>query len=70
MSDTSRRRYHNPVFVEGMVRNVAMYLQAYSRVSWLRVDAVNPESIHNHGAFASCTWTRRAATITDAASIE
>ena len=62
--------YDNPVFVEDMVRSVATYLQADARVSWFRVDAVNHESIHNHGAFASCTWTRRPPTIIDATSIE
>jgi hypothetical protein len=38
--------YDNPVFVEDMVRNVAMDLQADPRVSWFRVNAVNHESIH------------------------
>lgn len=52
--------YDNPVFVEDMVRNVAIHLQVDLRVSWFRVNAVNHESIHNHGAFASFTWTRRA----------
>lgn len=47
--------YDNPVFVEDMVRNVASQLQDDSRVAWFRVHAVNHESIHNHGAFASVT---------------
>jgi GTP cyclohydrolase I len=50
--------YDNPVFVEDMVRNVAAQLQEDSRVAWFRVHAVNHESIHNHGAFASVTWRR------------
>ena len=44
--------YHNPVFVEDMVRNVAGRMQKDPRVKGFRVHAVNHESIHNHGAFA------------------
>ncbi|MEM9461541.1 MAG: GTP cyclohydrolase FolE2 [Myxococcota bacterium] len=50
--------YDNPVFVEDMVRNVAARLQDEPRVAWFCVHAVNHESIHNHGAFASLEWTR------------
>ncbi|MCB9751778.1 MAG: GTP cyclohydrolase I FolE2 [Myxococcales bacterium] len=50
--------YDNPVFVEDMVRNVAAKLQDEPRVAWFHVHAVNHESIHNHGAFASVEWTR------------
>ena len=50
--------YDNPVFVEDMVRNAAVKLQADERVAWFKVHAVNHESIHNHGAFAETTWTR------------
>src|SRR5205823_5193585 len=44
--------YDNPVFVEDMVRNVAVKLQAEPRVAWFGIRAVNEESIHNHSAFA------------------
>ena len=50
--------YDNPVFVEDMVRNVAVRLKADPRVTWFRVHAVNHESIHNHGAFARIEWRR------------
>lgn len=50
--------YDTPVFVEDMVRNVATRLQDDPRVAWYRVHAVNQESIHNHGAFASHQWRR------------
>lgn len=50
--------YDNPVFVEDMVRNVAVELQLDARIAWFRVHAVNHESIHNHSAFASVEWTR------------
>jgi GTP cyclohydrolase I len=44
--------FDNPVFVEDVVRNVAVQLQADDRVAWFRVRAVNDESIHNHSVFA------------------
>ncbi|MEA2569249.1 MAG: cyclohydrolase [Acidobacteriota bacterium] len=50
--------YDNPVFVEDMVRNVAVQLQADRRIAWFAVSAVNEESIHNHAAFAEIEWTR------------
>jgi GTP cyclohydrolase IB len=50
--------YDNPVFVEDMVRNVVLQLQADHRVAWCSVRAVNQESIHNHNAFASLVWSR------------
>jgi len=62
--------YDNPVFVEDMVRNVAIQLQSDPRVSWFRVNAVNHESIHNHSAFASLAWTRGASTATGTASTQ
>jgi GTP cyclohydrolase I len=50
--------YDNPVFVEDMVRNVAAQLRDDPRITWFKVFALNDESIHNHGAFASVTWQR------------
>jgi GTP cyclohydrolase I len=50
--------YDNPVFVEDIVRNVAMKLRNDSRVAWFKVHVVNHESIHNHSAFAEIEWTR------------
>lgn len=44
--------YDNPVFVEDIVRNVALRLNSDKRVSWYRVRVMNQESIHNHSAFA------------------
>lgn len=51
--------YDHPVFVEDMVRNVAVELRADDRVDWFRVQAVNQESIHNHNAFAEVEWQRQ-----------
>jgi len=50
--------YANPVFVEDIVRNVAVQMMQDSRVDWFQVKAVNHESIHNHSAFARIEWTR------------
>ena len=50
--------YANPVFVEDMVRNVAVQMKQDLRVAWFQVKAVNHESIHNHSAFARIEWSR------------
>lgn len=50
--------YANPVFVEDMVRNVAVQMKQDLRVAWFQVKAVNHESIHNHSAFARIEWFR------------
>jgi GTP cyclohydrolase I len=48
----TERAYENPVFVEDLVRNVALRLNADARVNWYKVEAENFESIHNHNAYA------------------
>jgi GTP cyclohydrolase IB len=48
----TERAYDNPVFVEDLVRNVAVKLNAHPDVSWYKVEAENQESIHNHNAYA------------------
>ena len=48
----TERAYENPVFVEDLVRNVALKLNAHPRVTWYKVEAENYESIHNHNAYA------------------
>lgn len=48
----TERAYENPVFVEDLVRNVAVKLNADERVAWYKVEAENFESIHNHNAYA------------------
>lgn len=52
--------YDNPVFVEDIVRNVAVRLREDERVASFEVEAVNQESIHNHSAFARTSWVRTA----------
>jgi GTP cyclohydrolase I len=48
----TERAYENPVFVEDLVSNVALKLNAHPRVTWYKVEAENFESIHNHNAYA------------------
>jgi len=48
----TERAYENPVFVEDLVRNVALKLKAHQDVTWFKVEAENYESIHNHNAYA------------------
>jgi GTP cyclohydrolase IB len=48
----TERAYDNPVFVEDLVRNVALKLNAHPDVTWYKVEAENYESIHNHNAYA------------------
>ena len=52
------RAYDNPVFVEDLVRNVALELREDDRVQWFSIRALNQESIHNHDAFAELEWSR------------
>lgn len=49
----TERAYENPKFVEDMVRDVALLLNADPRVGRYRVDVDNFESIHSHSAVAS-----------------
>jgi GTP cyclohydrolase I len=48
----TERAYDNPVFVEDLVRNVVVRLNAHPDVVWYKVEAENQESIHNHNAYA------------------
>jgi len=48
----TERAYENPVFVEDLVRNVALKLREDPRIAWFSVEAENFESIHNHSAYA------------------
>jgi GTP cyclohydrolase IB len=48
----TERAYENPKFVEDLVRDVALRLNAEARVGRYSVDVENFESIHAHSAFA------------------
>jgi len=49
----TERAYDNPVFVEDLVRDIAVKLNQHPEVTWYKVEAENLESIHNHNAYAS-----------------
>jgi GTP cyclohydrolase I len=48
----TERAYENPKFVEDLVRDVALLLNADARIGRYSVDVENFESIHNHSAYA------------------
>jgi GTP cyclohydrolase I len=48
----TERASENPKFVEDLVRDVALGLNADARIGRYRVDVENFESIHNHSAYA------------------
>jgi GTP cyclohydrolase I len=48
----TERAYDNPKFVEDMVRDVAVRLNADDRIGAYTVESENFESIHNHSAYA------------------
>lgn len=48
----TEKAYENPVFVEDLVRNVALKLRGNKNITWFSVEAENFESIHNHNAYA------------------
>jgi len=51
--------YGNPKFVEDVVRDIAMRLQADDNITWFSLSAENFESIHNHSAYAYITRDKR-----------
>ncbi len=55
----TERAYDNPVFVEDLVRNVAIKARKHKHITWFRVEAENYESIHNHNAYAVVEMPRR-----------
>lgn len=48
----TERAYDNPVFVEDLVRSIAVRAKKHPQITWFRVEAENYESIHNHNAYA------------------
>jgi GTP cyclohydrolase I len=48
----TERAYDNPKFVEDMVRDIAVRLNADDRIRGYAVESENFESIHNHSAYA------------------
>lgn len=51
--------YDNPKFVEDIVRDLAIAIDAEDRIIWYRIHSENFESIHNHNAYASIEKDKR-----------
>jgi GTP cyclohydrolase I len=54
----TERAYENPKFVEDIVRDLALGLDAEPRVTWYEISSENFESIHNHNAYAQITRSK------------
>ncbi|MFQ5441992.1 MAG: GTP cyclohydrolase FolE2 [Thermodesulfobacteriota bacterium] len=48
----TEKAYDNPMFVEDVVREVALNLKKVKNITWFRIEVENYESIHNHSAYA------------------
>jgi GTP cyclohydrolase I len=55
----TERAYENPKFVEDIVRDMAVVLNADDRIVWYECYSENYESIHNHNAYAFITKDKR-----------
>ena len=55
----TERAYDNPVFVEDLVRNVAIKANQLDSIIWYKIEAENFESIHNHNAYAVVIKNRK-----------
>ena len=48
----TEKAYQNPMFVEDIVRDIAVKLKKDPNITWFAVESENFESIHNHNAYA------------------
>ena len=48
----TEKAYQNPMFVEDIVRDIAVKLNDDPNITWFAVESENFESIHNHSAYA------------------
>ena len=51
----TERAYENPAFVEDIVRDIAVELNADDKINYYSLESENFESIHNHSAYAVVT---------------
>ncbi|MBL7996635.1 GTP cyclohydrolase I FolE2 [bacterium] len=58
----TERAYENPVFVEDLVRDIALSLSEADEITWFSVEVTNFESIHNHDAYAFIEVDKQSAT--------
>jgi GTP cyclohydrolase I len=55
----TERAYDNPMFVEDMVREIAIRFNQDDRIDAYTVESENFESIHNHSAYAMLSFDKR-----------
>lgn len=55
----TERAFENPKFVEDIVRDLALALEADDRITWYSINSENYESIHSHNAYAQITRDKR-----------
>ena len=55
----TERAFENPKFVEDIVRDLAVALEADERIQWYSINSENFESIHSHNAYAQLTRDKR-----------
>lgn len=55
--------FDNPKFVEDIVRDLALRLEADAAITWFSIESENFESIHNHSAYAQLTRDKRGGSI-------
>jgi GTP cyclohydrolase I len=48
----TEQAFDNPKFVEDIIRDLAVALDADDRITWYSIESENFESIHNHNAYA------------------
>jgi len=48
----TEQAFENPKFVEDIIRDLAVALDADDRITWYSIQSENFESIHNHNAYA------------------
>ena len=48
----TEQAYNKPMFVEDIVRDIAVQLNRDPNITWFEVESENFESIHNHNAYA------------------
>lgn len=51
--------FENPKFVEDIIRDLAVALNAEDRITWYAISSENFESIHNHNAYAEIVRDKR-----------
>lgn len=51
--------FDNPKFVEDIVRDLAVALEANDKITWFSINSENFESIHSHNAYAQITRDKR-----------